>query len=125
MTLVAPPSTAPWLCLRPSRGKIVEVRVLVGEGTDEVDDNADAEIVLEDGSVVLATLVTQANIATLLSRWRETGECGGGSYLRVPDMIVVETLAPEAIIDAATALASDPILESLPRREAEPNPPQG
>lgn len=116
MKLIAPPSTAPWLSLRPSHGRIVEVRVLVGEGTDEVDDNADVELVLEDGTVRLATLVTRANIASLLSRWKETGECGGGKYLRIPDMIVVETLAPEAIIEAARAFASDPMLESLPTR---------
>lgn len=114
--LLAPPDTAPWLNLRVEGGRIAEIRLLVGENTKVADDNVDVELVLRDGSVRLATFVSLENIKTLMTRWTETGEYGGGRYLFVPDMIVLRELTPEAVLAAAEALGDDPALDALPLR---------
>lgn len=114
MKLVPPPDTAPWLNLRVRNGPIIEVQLLVGAETDVLDDNVDAQFVLRDGTVRLATLVTLQNVTTLMQRWRNTGECGGGKYLYVPDMIVVPSLAAEDIVAAAEALGEESLFEVLP-----------
>lgn len=53
-------------------------------------ENLDAQVVLDDGSRWSATLLTLAEIARLMERWKVTGECLGGSYFQCSDLVVME-----------------------------------
>ncbi len=46
---------------------------------DEADDNIDVDVVFADGRRYAATFATPANLATLLRRYRATGECLSGT----------------------------------------------
>jgi hypothetical protein len=66
------------------------------EPVDGVDLNVDVEIHVA-GERYGATVFTVANIASLLKKWRETGE-SPSSYLRVSDAVVVDQPLSEAVI---------------------------
>jgi hypothetical protein len=59
---------------------------------DDADSvvNVDVEVILDDGSRWSATFLTVAEVSRILERWKATGECLNGSYLRVPDLVVVD-----------------------------------
>ncbi len=56
---------------------------------DIEDDNVDVYVTFEDGRVYTATLITPENIATLMSRYRVSGECAHGLYFWAIDLVVV------------------------------------
>jgi hypothetical protein len=71
----------------------------IGDRTqiDPDDDNVDIFVKFESGSKYVATFFTLKNLATLLSRYRRTGECANGLYFWNSDMIVVERLTDEVV----------------------------
>ena len=101
--ITAPPDTAPWLYLRVQNKAIERVRLFVGGGIDPEDDNVDVEIDLADGGVVTATFITPRNIVTLLSRWKVSGEYGGGVALQIKDLVVLPDLSLASIRAALEA----------------------
>jgi hypothetical protein len=64
---------------------------------DPENDNVDVEVRFETGEVFGATLFTLGNVAALLQKYRQSGECLGGSYFWAADMIIVESLTREAV----------------------------
>lgn len=88
--------------------RVAELKAIVGvDGCDVDDANIDATIGLPDGTHVNFTLITPKNITTLLARWSVTGECGGGAFLRIKDMVVVPALTEEAIVRAVRAILDE------------------
>ena len=62
---------------------------------------------LGDGSRYGATFFTPANIATLLGKWRRTGEYRSGLYFWAVDTIVVRELDRETIEATVEGLLDD------------------
>ncbi len=65
--------------------------------TDPLDDNIDVNVTTASGERYFATFFTVQNIRTLMNRYRDTGECNGGTYLWSSAMIIVETLTVDVI----------------------------
>ncbi|MEU0718603.1 hypothetical protein ABZ498_15645 [Streptomyces lavendulocolor] len=72
------------------------------DDADSVED-VDAIIRSHDGKEWSATLKTPARIAEMLDRYAVTGECAGGLYLQVPDLVIVR----EGGLDAMTRALVD------------------
>ncbi len=71
---------------------------IVGEGQiNPSNDNVDVWVYTEDGSRYSATFFTVRNIETLMDRWRESGECAGGTYFWCIDAIIVRELSEATI----------------------------
>lgn len=84
MPVLEPPDeTAPWLHITIARPEIRLIRVLIGKSVDTFDDNVDVFIDLEDGTTRAATFMTPQNIVSLLESWKQSGEAGSGSCLRI------------------------------------------
>lgn len=67
-----------------------ELTLLLGEGDREDSlGNVDAVLTLADGSRWSATVLSLAEIAALMERWRETGEHLSGRYFVCPDLVIV------------------------------------
>ena len=64
--------------------------MLGSEDDADTIENVDVEVILDDGSRWGATLLTLAEIGRLVSRWKATGECLGGSYFQCADLVVIE-----------------------------------
>ncbi len=70
------------------------VAILEGEGGLHPDDDyVDVEIWFREGGKRFgATFFTLANVATLMDRWKDTGECLAGSYFWASHAIIVRRL---------------------------------
>ncbi|WP_344571028.1 hypothetical protein [Kitasatospora viridis] len=55
----------------------------------EAVDNVDVFVDLPDGTRWSATVITLAQVATLMERWATTGEALGGSYFWCSDGLIV------------------------------------
>jgi hypothetical protein len=64
---------------------------------DAVDDNVDVFVRFADGRAYVATVYTLANVATLLARWRQSGECASGTYFWSTNMFIVERLTEDVL----------------------------
>lgn len=83
---------------------------------DDIDsvENVDVEVILGNGSRWSATFISLTEIGRIMKRWEATGEYLSGSYLRIPDLIVVSRGGLERMVavlnsilasgDPATAL---------------------
>ena len=71
---------------------------------DPLDDNVDVYVSGADRSEWFACFFTPANVSRLLVRWKESGECAGGSYFWVAGAIIVPLLDRESIGRAIDAL---------------------
>lgn len=60
--------------------------------------NADVELRDTDGQRRSATVLTQPEIGRLMETWKSTGECHGGAFFRVPDLIIVREPSREFVI---------------------------
>jgi len=63
--------------------------VVRGIETDGAVVNADVELIDRDGQRWSATVLTVDEISRIIVRHRETGECLGGAYFRVPDLLIL------------------------------------
>lgn len=60
------------------------------EGQDpETAQEADATILLADGTRRYATFMTLSVVETIMKRWQGTGECLGGGYFWCSDLIII------------------------------------
>lgn len=64
---------------------------------DPDNDNVDVVVQLSDGERRTITFFTVGNIASLMRRHAETGECLSGRYFWSVDMVIVDTLTIERI----------------------------
>jgi hypothetical protein len=88
-------STNPW---RISRHGEYEVWILEGpSGIHPRNDNVDVEVRLNSGERYGATFFTLENVASLMSRWAQTGENAHGLYFNCNDALLVRELTPEVI----------------------------
>jgi hypothetical protein len=77
------------------------------EGWNPQDANSDVVVTLSDGTRWAATFFTYANITTLTTRYKETGECLSGRYFWAADMILVDELNRQRIGEVVQALLND------------------
>jgi len=62
------------------------------------DGNLDIEVlVVDNGRRFAATLFTQENIARIMNKYRETGECERGLYFWSSGMVIISSLTYENI----------------------------
>ncbi len=62
-----------------------------------VDDNTDVLVTFDDRSRWVATFFSYANIATLVTSYRQSGEHLGGKYFWSSDMILVNEVSRKRI----------------------------
>ena len=81
------------------------------------DINVDVEVTDAAGARWSATVYTVANVATLLERWKSSGEHGGGAYFwGGPDQVLVSEASVEAIDRAVHAIVADGDFEQIFQR---------
>jgi hypothetical protein len=73
-------------------------------GIDPVDDNVDVFVDFSTGERYTATFFTPGNIATLMERYAESGECGNGLYVWASHMIIIARLTKDDVERAVTDL---------------------
>src|SRR4051794_95519 len=81
------------------------VRGIEGDGSVS---NVDVELIDAHGARWSATVLTVGEIQRLMRLYRSTGECSGGAYFRVPDLL---------ILDEPTLTALVSVIEELVRSE--------
>jgi hypothetical protein len=69
-----------------------------GEWTP-ADDNTDVYVTFADGSRWVATFLSYANIQTLTTKNRQTGECLAGAYFWASDMILIDEVSRPRIAE--------------------------
>lgn len=93
-----------------------EVTFTLGADDDPATvENADAVVIMPDGSRRSATFLTVAEVARILDRWSVSGEGRSGGYLRVPDLVVTREPGVPAMVAALEDLIGDPGEASLTR----------
>lgn len=78
--------------------------MLGAEDSPELVENVDVEVELSDGSRWAATFISLAEIGRIMERWAMTGEYLGGSYLRVPDLIVIKQGGIEKMVEVLKSI---------------------
>ncbi|WP_330290606.1 hypothetical protein [Streptomyces sp. NBC_00576] len=82
----------------------LEVLFFLGDGDDLSSvDNVDAVITAPDGMRWSATLLTRSAIDSVMDHWASTGECLGGQYFQVRDLVIVR----EAGLDSMARALGD------------------
>jgi hypothetical protein len=66
-------------------------------GIDPADDNVDVTVSFANGERYTATFFTPQNVASLMEKYAETGECAHGLYVWATHMIFVATLTRENV----------------------------
>jgi spermidine synthase len=82
------------------------------EVVDSRDENVDVLIDVDDGRLYSATFFTIDNLRTLMTHYRETGECAHGVYFWAKDMIVVDSIGKDVIELVVADLISSGEIES-------------
>ena len=81
--------------------------LLAAEDDPATVENCDGHLELDNGSRRTFTALTVAEISRLMARWQSTGEASDGSYLRIPDLIVLRSGGVNSIVAAVLALAEE------------------
>lgn len=76
------------------------------DSTETVED-VDAELRLPDGTRWSASFMTLGAIETVMSRWRETGEYGGGDFFQCADLVIVPEGGVAAMVEAFRAIVAE------------------
>ena len=83
--------------------KVKEIHFLYPpDNLDVLDHNEDVEVKLKDGRTLSLTVFTIKNIISLMSGYRDSGECMGGKYFYCKDMLIVEKFDRENIKEYIT-----------------------
>ena len=80
-----------------------------GEWTPD-DDNSDVMVTFENGEQWVASFISYQNVLSLTDKNRGTGECLGGKYLAVTDMILIDVVSRERIEQVVADLIGDDAL---------------
>jgi hypothetical protein len=75
-------------------------------------ENVDVEVILNDGSRWSATFISLAEIGRVMERWKATGEHLSGTYLRVPDLILVNQGGIEEMVSVLNSILAGGSLET-------------
>ncbi|MEV0117365.1 hypothetical protein AB0H77_29720 [Streptomyces sp. NPDC050844] len=67
-------------------------------GVDDRVENVDVELRLPDGTRWSATFMTLREIAEVMDRRKQTGECAGGAFFQCPDLVIVPTGGVDAMM---------------------------
>lgn len=62
------------------------------------DANADVHVQVANGEVYSGTFYTLENVAFLLKRFEQTGECAAGRFFFDPSMVLVRDLEEDTIL---------------------------
>ncbi|MER7763677.1 hypothetical protein [Streptomyces sp. NPDC097619] len=79
-------------------------------GADEPAETAgdvDAELRLPDGTRWSASFMTLGAIETVMKRWRESGEYGGGVFFQCSDLVIVPKPGVSAMLEAFRAIVAE------------------
>jgi hypothetical protein len=71
---------------------------------DETDDNIDVVVTLASGEGFTGTLITIQNLASLMKRYENTGECESGLYVWASHSVVVKDLTITTINRVVSSL---------------------
>ena len=74
--------------------------------------NLDAHIEMADGRTRYATVMTTGEIDSILRRWRQTGEAGGGLWFWCSDLVIVPGPGVAAMVDAVQDLVTSGQIEA-------------
>lgn len=66
-------------------------------GINSTNDNVDVTVTFVTGERYIATMFTLANLQTLMSRYRQSGECAHGLYVWASNMIILSVLNKDSI----------------------------
>jgi len=97
-----------------------EFTALFALGADdrvESVEDVDAELRLLDGTRWSASFMTLGAIGTVMSRWRKTGEYGGGVFFQCPDLVIVPQPGVAAMVEAFRAIVTEGSQGTLGRLE--------
>lgn len=87
--------------------------VVLSNGQWNVEnDNIDIEAHLGDGRRFAATLFTIQNLAHLLAKFKESGECASGTFVWAVETIVMRDLSNESIRATVKELVSTGEIET-------------
>jgi hypothetical protein len=81
--------------------------------------NIDVRVQLADGRSFVPTFFTIKNLASLLGRYKSTGECAHGTYLWASDMIIVERITEDVIRTSIMDLIETGDIENVCKTIAE------
>jgi hypothetical protein len=73
----------------------------------ETVEDVDAELRLPDGSRWSASFMTLGAIKTVMNRWRENGEYGGGVFFQCSDLVIVPQDGVAAMVEAFRAIVAE------------------
>lgn len=71
---------------------------ILGAEDDGTVVNADVELTEPDGRRWSATVLTLAEVERLMSAWASSGDCQGGAFFRVPDLIILRDPERESVV---------------------------
>jgi hypothetical protein len=89
--------------------------------SEESVANVDAIVDLPDGSSWALTIVTVDEVRRLLTKWRETGEAGAGSYFWAVDQLIIPEPGLPGMIRAIRELVRTGEITSVGVRWEVPN----
>lgn len=72
-----------------------------------MDDNIDVEVLLDNGERYTAAFFTLKNIASILERYKNSGECLSGLYFWASNLIIIDNLHKETIREAIDDLVKN------------------
>jgi hypothetical protein len=75
-----------------------------GASDDGTVTNADVELTDSNGQRWSATVMTLAEVDRLMTAWESSGECLGGAFFRVPDLLIVREPDRRAVVRLFTEL---------------------
>ena len=79
---------------------------------DPDDGNSDVWVKLDDGREFVGSFFTLRNVATLMERWKASGECADGAYFSAVDAIIVHRLDEPTVRLVVDDLLRDGTLET-------------
>lgn len=81
--------------------------MLGADDSAETVEDVDAELRLPDGTRWSASFMTLSAIQTVMKRWRETGEYGGGVFFQCSDLVIVPKGGVAAMVEAFRAIVAE------------------
>jgi hypothetical protein len=84
---------------------------LGGENPDRLTSPLDFTVVRPSGKRLAGTAATPMHLEEVMRRWHVTGEHGGGSYIVIPDLVVLSRPSLECLREAVISLIAEEDLE--------------
>lgn len=81
--------------------------LLGSDDSPEAVEDADAELRLPDGTRWSASFMTLDVIETVMNRWKETGEHGGGVFFACSDLVIIPEGGVAAMVDAFRVILAE------------------